>query len=163
MLIACQSCHRQFDVSDHEAGALVRCFCGVKIEVQQLLLPLLGQPGQHQRRIAEVSVTRVDGENDNLSRVVDACFDPDRRLGPLFVPCRNTEIIEFDEPAVSRDVDFETPDEVEQLPLDRGNIAKTELSSRICDPAFPDRYPQVEIATARQEAPSREFVQIGHA
>lgn len=33
MLIACPSCHRQYDVGAHPAGAKVRCFCGVTVVV----------------------------------------------------------------------------------------------------------------------------------
>lgn len=33
MLIACASCHRQYDVGPHEPGSKVRCFCGASLTV----------------------------------------------------------------------------------------------------------------------------------
>lgn len=36
MLIACQPCHRQYDVADLQVGAKVRCLCGEVLEVPEV-------------------------------------------------------------------------------------------------------------------------------
>ena len=35
MLIACPSCHRQYDAGSHDPGTKVRCLCGVAIVVPE--------------------------------------------------------------------------------------------------------------------------------
>ncbi|MEM7234721.1 MAG: hypothetical protein AAF517_21255, partial [Planctomycetota bacterium] len=35
MLIACSSCHRQFDVSGMKSGEHIRCLCGDLVEVRE--------------------------------------------------------------------------------------------------------------------------------
>ena len=81
MLLACQKCHRQYDVGSHPEGSLVRCLCGNLCRVAK----------QRARQVAMLHCSNCGGRLNDIGKGCEYCSSEvklaDRGLGPACPEC----------------------------------------------------------------------------